>query len=545
MQRLVATLSNLTGWRAMGAAFFAGAASVLAMAPYHFWPVMLVTFPVLVWFLDGCFSSPGRSWRVSRDELIAAAMIGWAFGFGYFLAGLYWIGYAFLVEANIFAWLLPFAVTLMPAGLALFFAAAAVIAGPMWRPGPARLFALAFSLSVTEWLRGEILTGFPWNVPGYALTSSDAQMQWASVFGVNGLTLLAVLIFSSPAVVWAVDGMRASSSAKRFGTPILMALVLISGTLWGYLRLQANDTQFVDGVRLRLVQPNIPQKEKWIPENRAAIFQKHLRVSRKGAADGKINGVTHLIWPESALPFLLEETPEALKAISAMMPSRSVFITGAARAKRERKAVSGQTDRLHVFNSLFVMDDMSRMLARYDKVHLVPFGEYLPFQYAMESIGLEQLARLRGGFSAGSGSRLMVAPSIPPFIALICYEIIFPGAIRERGTGDRRAAPGWMLNLTNDAWFGDSAGPHQHFHHARIRAVEQGLPLVRVANNGITAVIDSFGRIVARLPRNEAIALDSGLPRAVANNVFVIWGSYIFILLLVVSVSAWRFLGKD
>jgi apolipoprotein N-acyltransferase len=305
--------------------------------------------------------------------------------------------------------------------------------------------------------------------------------------------------------------------------------------------LQANDTQFVDGVRLRLVQPNIPQKEKWKPENRAAIFQKHLRVSRKGAADGKIKDVTHLIWPESALPFLLEETPEALNAISAMMPSGSVFITGAARAKRERKAVSGQRDRLQVFNSLFVMDDMSRMLARYDKVHLVPFGEYLPFQDAMESIGLEQLTRLRGGFSAGSGSRLTVAPSIPPFIALICYEIIFPGAIREIGP----KPPGWMLNLTNDAWFGDSAGPHQHFHHARIRAVEQGLPLVRAANNGITAVVDSLGRIVARLPRNASTALDSGLPRAAPSNVFVNWGGYIFLMLLIILVSAWRFLGKD
>jgi len=545
MPRLVLTLSNLTGWRAMGAAFFAGAVSVLAMAPYHFWPVMLATFPVLVWLLDGCFSSPGRSWSVSREELTAAAKIGWAFGFGYFLAGLYWIGYAFLVEAEIFAWLLPFAVTLMPAGLALFFAAAAMMAGPIWRLGPARLFALAISLGVTEWLRGEILTGFPWNVPGYALTSSDAQMQWASVFGVNGLTLIAVLIFSSPAAVWAVDGMRASSSAKRFGTPILMALVLASGTLWGHLRLQAHDIQFVDGVRLRIVQPNIPQKEKWKPENRAAIFQKHLRVSRKGAADGKINGVTHLIWPESALPFLLEETPEALNAISAVMPAGSVFITGAARAKRERKAAGGQTDRLHVFNSLFVMDDMSRMLARYDKVHLVPFGEYLPFQDAMESIGLEQLVRLRGGFSAGSGSRLTMAPNIPPFISLICYEIIFPGAIRERGPREKRTAPGWMLNLTNDAWFGDSAGPHQHFHHARIRAVEQGLPLVRAANNGITAVVDSLGRIVARLPRNTDSALDSGLPRATPNNAFVNWGGYIFLMLLILLGSAWRFLGND
>jgi apolipoprotein N-acyltransferase len=539
MQRLALTLSTLTGWRRMGVAFVAGAVSVLAVAPYHYWPVMLATFPVLIWLLDGCFSSPDRSWRVSRAELMAAAQTGWAFGFGYFLAGLYWIGFAFLVEADIFAWLLPIAVTLMPAGLALFFAAAAVIAGPMWRPGTARLIGFAIALGLTEWLRGQVFTGFPWNVPGYALTGSDAMMQWASVFGVNGLTLFAVLIFSSPAVLWAVEEMRSSTRGERFGTPILMALLLAGGTAWGYWRLQSNEIQFVDGVNLRLVQPNIPQEEKWKQENRAAIFQQLMSVSRKGASSGKIDGVTHLIWPESALPFLLEETPEALDAISAMMPSGSVFITGAARAKRDGINTGGQTKSLKIFNSLFVLDNMSQLLSYYDKVHLVPFGEYLPFQDFMESIGLEQLARLRGGFASGSGSRLTVAPNIPPFIALICYEIIFPGAIRERGP-----TPGWMLNLTNDAWFGNSAGPRQHFHHARIRAVEEGLPLVRVANNGITAIVGPYGRIDSRLPRNSAVALDSGLPRAVAKTIFVRWGGVAFGLIILIYISVWRVLEK-
>lgn len=540
MQRLALILSDLTGWRRMGTAFIAGAVSVLAMAPVHLWPVMLASFPVLVWLLDGCFSGADGDGKISRSALFDAAKTGWAFGFGYFLAGLYWIGFAFLVEAGIFVWLLPFAVTLLPAGLALFFAAAAMIAGPMWRPGPARLIALTMALGLTEWLRGQILTGFPWNVPGYALTGSDAMMQWASVFGVNGLTMLAVLIFTSPAAVWAVDAMRSSSRAERFGTPVLMTLVLAGGTLWGHWRLQSQATEFVDGVRLRLVQPNIPQKEKWKLENRAAIFQQYMRVSRNGARNGKIDGVTHLIWPESALPFLLEETPEALNAISAMMPAGSVFITGAARAKREDASTGGKTDNFQVFNSLFVMDHEARLLAYYDKVHLVPFGEYLPFQDALESVGLEQLTRVRGGFSAGTGPRLMVAPNIPPFIALICYEIIFPGAIREMGP-----APGWMLNVTNDAWFGDSAGPYQHFHHARIRAVEEGLPLVRAANNGITAVVGPYGRIMSRLPRNASLALDSGLPRALTGTVFVKWGNIIYIVMLLASLVAWKILGKS
>ncbi len=539
MQRFALTLSTLTGWRRMSVAFLAGAVSVLALAPYHLWPVMLASFPMLVWLLDGCFSTPRVSWQVSKVELVAAAQTGWAFGFGYFLAGLYWIGYAFLVEADIFAWLLPIAVTLMPAGLALFFAAASALAGFLWMPGPARLIGLAITLSLTEWLRGHVLTGFPWNVPGYALTGSDAMMQWASLFGVNGLTFIAVMIFSSPAAVWAVSGMRCCSSLQRFGTPVLMALILVAGTLWGHWRLHSNDTQYVDGVNLRLVQPSIPQQEKWKPENRAAIFQKLLKVSRNGAANGKVDGVTHLIWPESAIPFLLEETPEALKAISLMMPPGSVFITGAARAKREGATAEGKREKLEIFNSLFVMDDMSQLLSYYDKVHLVPFGEYLPYQESLESIGLEQLVRLRGGFSAGNGTRLTVAPNIPPFIALICYEIIFPGAIREKDS-----APGWMLNVTNDAWFGDSAGPEQHFHHARLRAVEEGLPLVRVANNGFTAVVDSYGRIASQLPRNVEFVLDSGLPTASEGTIFVKWGEVVFGILILMSFSAWLLLKK-
>ncbi len=538
MQRLALSLSALTGWRRMAVAFLAGAASVLAMAPYNLWPVMLATFPVLVWLLDGCFSSPRKNWQVPRHDLVSAAQTGWSFGFGYFLAGLHWVGYAFLVEADIFAWLLPIAVTLMPAGLALFYAAASALAGFLWRPGPARLIGLAIALGATEWLRGHVLTGFPWNVPGYALTGSEAMMQSASLIGVNGLTLVAVLIFSSPAVVWAREGMCRASGYQRFGMPLLMALVLASGALWGQWRLQSNDIQYVDGVQLRLVQPSIPQRDKWKPEKRAEIFQRLLTASHNGSADGKIDGVTHLIWPESAIPFLLEETPEALNAISAMMPAGSVFITGAARGER-----GGKGDKLKIYNSLFVMDNNARLLSSYDKVHLVPFGEYLPFQESLESIGLEQLVRLRGGFAAGNGSRLTVAPNIPPFISLICYEIIFPGDIREQ-VMEQETAPGWMLNVTNDAWFGKSAGPEQHFHHARLRAVEEGLPLVRVANNGITSVVGPYGRIVSRLPRDAETALDSRLPTALKSTIFVKWGEFVFGLLWLMTISAWHLFKK-
>ncbi|MDA7948015.1 MAG: apolipoprotein N-acyltransferase [Hyphomicrobiaceae bacterium] len=533
MQRIVDFLSSQTTWRRWGIAFLAGALSMLALAPVYFWPVLLLTFPVLVWQLDGCYFDQNRKPQLSFASLRSAAAVGWAFGFGFFLTGLYWIGFAFLVEANVFAWLLPFAVTLMPAGLALFFAMAAMIAGLMWRPGVARLVALAIAFAVAEWLRGHILTGFPWNAPGYALAAPGALMQWASVFGVYGLNLLAVLIFSSPAALWSPGVGAPEFELRRCAYPALMAAVLAGAYLWGYWRLEKASVDYVDGVKLRIVQPNIPQKEKWKPENRGAIFERYMAVSRRGAPREQIDGVTHLIWPESALPFLLEDTPDALNAISAMMPDGSVLITGAARAGRN-ETMSGGGRSVPIFNSLFVMDHHANLISFYDKAHLVPFGEYLPFQSTLESIGLEQLTRVRGGFTAGTGARLTSVPNAPPFIALICYEIIFPDAIRD---GDEE--PGWLLNLTNDAWFGDTAGPHQHFHQARVRAVEQGLPMVRAANTGISAVTDPYGRIVAELPRNIAQVIDTPLPHAAPHTVFVRFGGSVFALLLLISLATW------
>lgn len=534
MQRLALSISKLSGWRRFAAAGLAGALSVLAFAPFHIWPVMLLTLPVVIWLLDGAYVAAGEGKRPGRAAYKSAALIGWAFGFGYFLAGLYWIGSAFLVEAEIFAWMLPFAVTLMPAGLAIYYALAAVAAGPLWRPGPARIVALAAAFTLVEWLRGHLLTGFPWNTLGYALTWPEPMMQWASVFGVYGLTLFTVLILAAPAAVWGPGAMQVSRPVLRFGYPAVMAMILALAAVWGYWRLQNASTGFVKDVQLRIVQPSIPQEEKWKLENRAAVFQRYIQVSREQTPGESLDKVSHLIWPESALPFLLEETPEALQIISDMLPDGAAFITGAARAERNSKEGQAAPSGLNVFNSVLVMNSDAEILGRYDKVHLVPFGEYLPFQEILERAGLEQLTRIRGGFTPGKGARTMGAPGVPDFIALVCYEIIFPDAVREKDT-----SPGWLLNLTNDAWFGDGTGPHQHFHQARVRAVEQGLPLVRAANNGITAVVDPYGRVVAGLPRNAVQALDSGLPEALPQPIFAKWGIRVFFSLLVCASLLW------
>jgi apolipoprotein N-acyltransferase len=232
-------------------------------------------------------------------------------------------------------------------------------------------------------------------------------------------------------------------------------------------------------------------------------------------------GVTHVVWPEAAMPFLPLDSPQALAAIAALLPAQTHLISGALRVQRPPPGASTPHQ---AFNSLMVFGPGGRLAAVYDKIHLVPFGEYLPFQSTLESIGLEQLTRMRGGFAAGAAPRpLLSIPGLPRVGALVCYEAIFPTEVVQ---GIER--PGLLVNITNDGWFGDSIGPHQHLHQARVRAVEQGLPLIRAANNGISAVVDAQGRILAQLPLNARGVIDSGLPRIGAPTLYVRYGEAIF-----------------
>jgi apolipoprotein N-acyltransferase len=540
MNRLAAAIGALQGWRRAAAALMAGVLSVLAMAPFEFFPILFITFPALVWLMDGC-AGGGDAAAVGRArEALCAGLTGWFFGFGYFLAGLYWIGSAFLVEADEFGWLLPFAVALLPAGLAIFYAAATALASLAWCPGPARVVALAGAFMAAEYARGHVLTGFPWNTLGYALTDGETMMQWASVFGVYALTALAVLIFSAPATIWSGHWAVDTRWPGRFGLAITAVLLLGGAYTFGAVRLASGPTEEVPGVRLRVVQPNIPQKDKWKPGNTSMVFNRLLDISRSriDAPGAGLRGITHLIWPESSVPFLLADNNVALTAVANLLPEDTVLIVGAARGETDF-ANGGDVRERRIYNSIFVMDDQARILDSYDKVRLVPFGEFLPFQTTLEAIGLEQLTRQRGGFAAGAGRRHMRPPGAPPFSPLICYEIIFPEDVR--GEGDR---PEWLLNLTNDAWFGATSGPYQHFHQARVRAVEQGLPVVRAANSGVSAVIDPYGRVVERLPLNWGGALDSGLPVALPATIFVKWGRFIDIAIIVLLGIAWAFLAS-
>jgi apolipoprotein N-acyltransferase len=486
------------GWRRILIAFLAGAATTLALAPFNLWPVPFLTFPILVWLIDG--SAAGR-----LGGTLAAAAAGWWFGFGYFVAGLYWIGNALLVDAKTFAWLLPFAVIALPAAFALFPALGGALARLLWTRGPLRIVALAVALTAAEWLRGHVLTGFPWNVFGYALTSALPLAQGAALFGLWGMTFLALAVYASPAVL--AD--ERSDTRRPWLVPILSLLVLAGLALYGELRLRANPTSYVDGVRLRIMQPNLQQDEKFNFSQRQQVMNRYLALSDRASGPNAsgIRDVTHLIWPESAFPFFLTRDAGALAQIAALLPAQTVLITGAVRAPEgvPEAAVTS------AYNSVYVIGHDGSVLSVYDKVHLVPFGEYLPFQDFLEQLGLQQITKMRGGFIAGDRRRILKVPGAPDFLPLVCYEIIFPEAVPR---GER---PGWIVNLTNDGWFGLSPGPYQHLQQARLRAVEQGLPLVRAANTGISAVVDPVGRITEALPLGTEGVLDARLPRPTAE----------------------------
>ncbi len=490
------------GWKRAAIALIAGSLSALAMAPFNAWPILFVTFPVMVWLIDGAGAGRMRG-------MPAAAMAGWWFGFGYFVPGLYWIGYAFLVDAPTFAWLLPFAILGLPAYLALFTAFGFALARLIWANDASRVIALAASLTIAEWLRGHVLSGFPWNAFGYALTEPLALAQTASLIGLWGLTFLSVAIFASPAVL--IDGTL--RGRRPWTAPAAAALLLVVMGIYGAVRLALQPTGQIAAVKLRIMQPNLSQDARFNYSAKAEVMQKYLNLSDRatGPQSTGVRDASILIWPESAFPFFLTREADAMAQIADLLPKGTVLITGAVRAPDA--APGAKITR--AYNSIYIIDHDGSVLSVYDKLHLVPFGEYLPFQDLMEKLGFEQLTKVSGGFIPGTRRKPMDVPGAPRMLPLICYEAVFPGDVTARD--DR---PGWIINLTNDGWFGISTGPYQHLQQARLRAIEEGLPLVRAANTGVSAVIDPVGRIVARLGLGTEGVLDSPLPSAIPPTIY-------------------------
>lgn len=504
------------GWPRRLIALAAGASGALALQPLDLWPLIVVPMTAAVWLIDG---SVGTS---AAARFRAAAVAGWWWGFGFFLAGLWWLGAAFLVEADKFAWAMPLGVVALPAGLALFPALAFGCARLAWPGGAGRILMLAAALAASEWLRGHVLTGFPWNVYGMMLAGQEQIAQFAALAGLYGLTLVAVALGAAPATLG-----TAETTAGRWRAPALALAALACLVGFGLWRVPSGPPATVAGVQLRLMQPNLPQDAKFNPRAGEAILNRYLALSDRATSPATpgIQHVTHLIWPESAFPFLLGRTPQALARIAALLPPEVTLITGAARAG---EALPGES-RPPIFNSIQVVNDAGDIVSSYDKVHLVPFGEYLPplLERLIRGIGLSEFVAIPGGFAAGTRQAPLAIRGLPAAAPLICYEAIFPAAVMPQGP-----RPGFFLNLTNDGWFGLTSGPYQHLAQARLRSVEEGLPLVRVANTGISAVADPYGRVVASLPLGTEGVLDAKLPQSLGGTVYGRWGDVIFVAML-------------
>jgi apolipoprotein N-acyltransferase len=372
----------------------------------------------------------------------------------------------------------------------------------MWSPGAARIFALAAGLTLAEWLRGHVLTGFPWNDFGMVLGGNLILAQAASIGGLYGLTLLSVLLFAAPALLGDVRPNRQFVAAS--------ALALAGLAVFGLWRLRETPGE-VGSVRLRIVQPNVPL-DQFRSDRGDDLLEHYLSLSDRATSPqtSGVADITHLIWPESAFPFILSRDRAALELIGARL-QKTVLFTGAAR-------VEGSGREASYFNAVEVIAG-GEIRESYDKMHLAPFGEYMPFATWLAQAGITQFVAIPGGFESGVSSRLLTAPGLPPVFPMVCYESIFPDEIADRLQAEA-TRPGLMLNVTNDGWFGATPGPYQHFAQARLRTIEQGLPMVRAANTGISAIIDPFGRIVALAPLGVEAVIDGDLPRSLPPTLF-------------------------
>jgi apolipoprotein N-acyltransferase len=475
---IIVRLAALRGLRADLAALGLGAFAALALPPVYGLPVLLVSFPGLFVLIG---AAPGPA---------VAARRGWWFGFGLNLVGLYWITEAILIEAARFWWFVPIAVPALAATLAAFIAAAAW-AARFARAGWPRAVALAGAWVLADLARQFIGTGFPWNLLGsvweFPGMLGDIFIQPAALMSVHGLTLLTVLLALTPVLSW------------RWR--VAGAVLLAAWAAFGVVRTQ-QPLPPAPNLNVVLVQGNIAEGQKWDRALVDGIFERYLRLTREGLARAG-NGPAVVVWPETASPFLLQQDAAARQAIMAITSGTPAMV-GAVRYGADGKPR----------NSLFALIDPGTIAGIYDKWHLVPFGEYQPNWFPA---GIQIVPG--GGFARGPGPNTLHVPGLPPVGPLICYEAIFPGQVVDEA--DR---PAWMVNVTNDAWFGNSSGPRQHLEAARIRAVEEGLPLLRAANTGITAAFDARGHELAQLERAVAGTLVVRLPAALPATFFARFG---------------------
>jgi apolipoprotein N-acyltransferase len=483
---------RLAGKRRSALAFAVGCVIALGQAPLGFWWATLVGLGGLVWLLG------------QVHDLRVTFWTGLLAGAGHFALALSWIVEPFLIDIARHGWMAPFAVVLLSFGLGLFWAGAAVLARIVRSP----ILGFVVAFTALEWLRGVIFTGFPWAMLGHVWIGTPAD-QLASLVGPSGLSLVTLVVAALP-VLWGIRGAA--------GSAILIATVLGYGT-WRLSQPLPSPGEFT----IRLVQPNAEQAAKWDPALAREFLDRLLTLTAEGEP------VDLTIWPETAVPYMLEYAPEVAQMVVQASDGKPVAL-GIQREEGER-----------FYNSLRVLKGTGTESARYDKAHLVPFGEYIPFgDFAYDWFGIRAFAAQAGNsYSAGLGSQVLDLGPLGKVLPLICYEAIFP---REVNGAPERAD--WMLQITNDAWFGIWTGPFQHFSQARLRAIEQGLPLVRVANTGVTAVVDARGRVADRLPFGVMERLDSRVPGALPPTPYSRFGD-IPILVLLAGLAALAMLRPE
>ncbi len=490
----------------MGVAFLAGALMTAGHPPIGVPWVLFAAFPMIALLVRGAPTTWTAIWT------------GWAAGAGYFITGLHWIGHAFLVDPDRFAWLLPLGVVAMPSAIAIFWALAAMLSrkfGP--RALTSSVVSFAAYLSAMEVLRSYILTGFPWALPGYIWVDLP-PMQAGAWLGPFGLTFLTLVVTGVPLV----------AILARRAVPAVLALWVGAGIFFGGVtRVPGEIVYHDDAPVLRLVQPNAPQRLKWVTGYREEFYERLLSATAR-PADPEIGKPDLVIWPEASVYFPLAKHPEEARRIAEAANGAPVLVGSLHTEVHDGVDIW--------WNAMLTVMPGGRFGPQYNKHHLVPFGEYLPFEPVMEALGLAQFAN-RGGFAAGPGPQTLDIGSLPSVSPLICYEAIFPYEV----VGAER--PKWMVQLTNDGWFGDFAGPQQHYAQARFRAVEQGLPLIRAANTGISAIVDPYGREVVSIELHNYDHIDAKLPAEIEPTLYSRFGDWPAFFLIAITLFLGFFLA--
>ncbi len=497
LDSLKTRISSLTGVKKYAAAFGLGALMTLSMPPIGAFYILLLCVPGLIWLTQQ---------SKTKTETF---LTGWAFGAGYFIFGLYWVSFALFVDIEAWWWVLPFSTIIAPTILALYYALIPLIVWRYRTHEAAYALMLVTSWSGIEWIRGHALTGFPWNLPGYTWHYLPPAMQVNAFTGIYGLTLLTLL--------WAIMPVLARTPQRKFVSVLMVSFLIVAAT--GTARLILHPTKSFDKIAVRVLQPNIPQSAKWNQNKEWRNFKHHLDLT--ASATTLKQPITFVIWPETAIVSNLEHSPEIANAIGKALPKESIAFLGSLR-------VTGNSGAEKFYNSITVLNKKAKVLDTYNKHHLVPFGEYIPFRNILNLTPIASgIARI-GDFTRGTGVTNLHTNFLPKPSPLICYEAIFPGKVANKN--DR---PDWLLNVTNDAWYGKTAGPHQHFEIARVRTIEEGLPLVRSANTGISAVIDPLGRIIGMKSLGETGIVDALLPRPLPPTLYSKTGDILFFLMLI------------